>query len=469
LQTLKTLDSIRNPQSIDTSGKIVVRKHALLIRYICLTAIVTYLVIGTYNAVTLGDPFMIYSTLVPIHSILLLGVAWFVYRNPAKGLVDNDKLVSVIIPIYNQKSMIKMVIDSIFNSSYKNIEVIAVNDGSNDGTREILDGLTQKYPNLKVIHKKNEGKRKAVGTGFVASKGDYIALIDSDSIVERIAIEEFVKTFSSNAKIGAVVGNARAWNANTNFISKLQAVWYDVQFNIHKTTESVFGLVICCSGCLCAYRREAISEFIPRWVNANVIIGDDRELTSLVTAAPWAKKDLLSHFAQDRLDYASKYDDAEDRILTAQALTQWMAVYVASAVVFTDVPEHFKGFIKQQVRWKRGYLRAQFFVSSFFWRNHPAMVFIFYLEFMTAMTMPIIIIAVLVYEPFVLGQYWFTIFFLVAHLITGFVEGIDSKFRNPQDTTWKYKPIMNIMSTLVLSWLVAYAWLTLKTDKWGTR
>lgn len=411
---------------------------------------------------------MIYSTLVPIHSIILLGVAWLVYRNPAKGILDN-KLVSVIIPIYNQKSMIKTVIDSIFSSSYQNIEVIAVNDGSNDGTKEILDELAKKHPKLRVIHKNNEGKRRAVGTGFVASKGDYIALIDSDSIVESQAIEEFVKTFSSNEKIGAVVGNARAWNANTNLISKLQAVWYDVQFNIHKTTESVFGLVICCSGCLCAYRREAISEFIPRWINANVIIGDDRELTSLVTAAPWAKKDLLSHFAQDRLNYASKYDDAEDRILTAQALVQWMAVYVASAVVFTDVPEHFRGFIKQQTRWKRGYLRAQFFVSAFFWRNHPIMVFIFYLEFMTAITMPIIIFAVLVYEPFVLGQYWFTAFFLVALLITGLVEGIDSKFRNPRDTTWKYKPLMNIVSTLILSWLLAYAWLTLKTTKWGTR
>jgi hyaluronan synthase len=65
-----------------------------------------------------------------------------------------------------------------------------------------------------------------------------------------------------------------------------------------------------------------------------------------VTAKSWAKPDLLSHFAQSRLDKASTYDDAEDRILTAQTIVQWRAVYVASAVVFTDVPERFKGFIK---------------------------------------------------------------------------------------------------------------------------
>jgi hyaluronan synthase len=468
LQTLDAVGAISNSQIIDQKGRILVRKHAYVIRCLFLSALATYLLVGGYNAVTMGDPFMIYSTLVPIHSILLLGVAWLAYRNPAKGEINNS-LVSVIIPIYNQKSMIRRVIDSIINSTYQNIEVIAVNDGSKDGTKEILDELAEQYPKLKVIHKKNEGKRKAVGAGFIASKGDYVVLIDSDSIVEKSAIEEFVKAFNSNKRIGAVVGNARAWNARTNLLTKLQAVWYDVQFNIHKTTESVFGLVICCSGCLCAYRREAISDFIPRWINAKVIIGDDRELTSLVNATSWAKKDLLAHFAQERLEYASKYDDAEDRILTAQALVQWQTVYVASAVVFTDVPEKLKGFLKQQIRWKRGYLRAQFFVSSFFWHNNPLMVFIFYLEFMTSLTMPIIIITVLFYEPFVLGQYWFTAFFIVSHLISGLVEGIDSKFRNPSDTTWKYKPLMNILSSMVLTWLVLYAWLTLKTDKWGTR
>lgn len=427
-----------------------------------------YLLVGGYYSINLGDPFMIYSTIVPVHTVAILTIAWFIYRVPSKAFTGDD-LVSIIIPIYNQKSLIRTVIGAIFLSTYKNLEVIAVNDGSKDGTKEILDELALKYPKLKVIHKKNSGKRKAVGTGFAASKGKYLVFIDSDSIVHHKAIEHFVRAFSSNPRIGAVVGNAKAWNANRNLLTKLQAVWYDVQFNLHKTCESVFGLVICCSGCLCAYRREAISEFIPLWTEANVIIGDDRELTSFVTAKSWSKPELLSHFSQRRLEKAAKFDDAEDRILTAQSLVQWMAVYVASAVVYTDVPEKFRGFLRQQIRWKRGYLRAQFFVSSFFWHNNPLMVFIFYLEFMASLTMPLIIITVFIYEPFIRGEYIFTIFFFVAHLITGIIEALDSRFRNPKDTTWKYKPIMNILSSLVLSWLVIYSWLTLKTDKWGTR
>jgi hypothetical protein len=83
--------------------------------------------------------------------------------------------------------------------------------------------------------------------------------------------------------------------------------------------------------------------------------------------------------------------------------------------------------------------------------------------------MPIVIFAVFIYEPFIMGEYIFTIFFIISHLLTGTMEALDSRFRNPKDPTWKYKPIMNILSSLVLSWLVVYSWLTLKTDKWGTR
>lgn len=464
----QALDKLRVSQRIGNDGRILVRGYARVARYIFLSALTIYLIVGGYYSINLGDPFMIYSTIIPVHTLALLTVAWIIYKDPAKGPVD-DHLVSVVIPIYNQKSLISFVIESIFKSTYRNLEVIAVNDGSKDGTKEVLDKLAEKYPALKVIHKKNAGKRRAVGTGFAASKGEYIVFIDSDSIIHKNAIEQFVRAFNNDGRVGGVVGNVKAWNSKKNILTKLQTVWYDIQFNIHKSCESVFGLVICCSGCLCAYRREAISEFIPRWIQANVIIGDDRELTSFVTAKPWSKPQLLSHFAQTRLDRASNYDDAEDRILTAQTLVQWRAIYVASAVAFTDVPERFKGFIKQQIRWKRGYLRAQFFVSSFFWHNNPVMVFIFYLEFMASLTMPIIIVTVFFYEPVIRGEYVFTIFFIGSHLLTGTVEAMDSRFRNPRDSTWKYKPIMNLLSAFVLSWLVMYSWLTLRSAKWETR
>ena len=81
--------------------------------------------------------------------------------------------MSVIIPIYNQKNMIRYVIDSILNSTYKNIEIIAVNDGSDDGTKELLDEFKNdgyKHSDLKIIHKVNEGKEKSRRKGIFRVK-----------------------------------------------------------------------------------------------------------------------------------------------------------------------------------------------------------------------------------------------------------------------------------------------------------
>jgi len=458
----------QNPQKITPSRRIFIPKWGWALRILFLSVIVTVVSLVIQQAWRIGDPFILYSTIVPIHSILVLFCGWFIYKNPAKGKAGNE-LVSVVIPVYNQASMIELVIESIFSSSYKNLEIIAVNDGSTDGTKEILDKIKKKYKNLKIIHKKNGGKRKAIGTGFSASRGKFLTFIDSDSLIGSKSIEEFMKAFNSDEKVGGVVANAKAWNNRKNLLTKLQDVWYDGQFNIHKTCESVFGLVICCSGCMCAYRRSALDGFIQNWVEADVIIGDDRELTSFVNAKPWSKFDLMSVFAQKRLKHSSSYDDAEDRILTGQTLIEWKTVYVSSAVVYTDVPENFRGFLNQQIRWKKGYIRSQFFVSSFFWAKPPIMAFIFYLEFMASLTLPLILGIILVYQPLVLGEYVFALYFLAAQILVGTVEGIDTKIRNPSNMNWKYKPLMPLLSNFVISWALFPAIFTLRKNEWGTR
>lgn len=415
----------------------------------------------------LKDSLVVYSTLMPLHALLVLCVGWALYKNPAKGNAGND-LVSVIIPVYNQKSMIEIVLDAIYQSTYQNIEVIAVNDGSKDGTKEVLDKIVKKYPSLKVIHKKNEGKRKAVASGFYASRGEYVVLIDSDSVVDCHAIEEFMKTFDANPKIGAVVGYAKVWNQKNSFLTKCQDVWYDYAFNIHKTTESVFGAVMCCSGCLAGYRREAISDFIPYWVKAMIHNSDDRDLTSYTIATPWAKKELAP-IPKKLMESMAAYDDSEDRALTAQSLIEWKSAYVATAVVYTDVPDSWKGYLKQQTRWKKGYVRSNFFVSTFFWKKNPLMSLIFYLEFMTTFTAPLIALIVLFYEPVILKHFWIPAVFVTGSLLTGLAHGLDYKYRDGKTKNWKYKPIMNLIASFILSWLVFPALWNFRKNEWLTR
>ncbi len=461
-------------QRISQRGIIQISKKAWVVR----TSILVFAgVVVAYNiklGIELGEPLLIYSNLLPLHGLVSVSVGWVFGRSPARGRIGNE-LVSVIIPVYNQRSMIEVVIDAIYESSYKNIEVIAVNDGSSDGSKEILDKLTRKYPSLKVIHKKNEGKRKAVALAFYASRGKYIVLVDSDSIIDHRAIAEIMKTFNGNPKIGAAVGYAKAWNAEKNILTKCQDVWYDYSFNIRKAAESVFGCVMCCSGCLAGYRREAIANYIPYWVRSKIHDSEDRELTSYVVATPWAKTELsglyskLPAVTQKTLESMSQYDDAEDRGLTAQSLYVWKTVYVASAIVYTDVPEKLKGFVRQQQRWKKGTTRVNFFVSSFFWRRNPIMALIFYLDFMMAFITPFIVLTVFLYVPLVHRSLWQPLIYLIGMQLIASAHGVDYKFRDSKAKNWKYKPLMNLITVFVTSWLIFPALWNYRKNEWLTR
>ena len=436
-------------------------------RIITLVAMVLVASYNIYQGYVLGDMLVIYATLVLIHSILILSVGWFFYRNPAREEAG-DELASVIIPVYNQKGMIETVVSAILGSTYKNIELIAVNDGSKDGTKEILDGLARRYPALKVIHKKNEGKRKAVASGFNVCRGKYVILIDSDSVIDENAIKELMRAFRSNPEIGAVVGQAKVWNANKNVLTKCQDAWYDYAFNIYKICESTFGSVTCCSGCLAGYRKEAIAGFIPYWAESKIQYSDDRALTSFAIGSKKYKLEFMP-LAKKLAEMTSKYDDAEDRALTVQSLVEWKAVYVASAIVYTDAPENLKGYFRQQQRWKKGYIRSNFFASVFFWKKNPLMSLIFYTDFMATFTLPLIIVIVLFYEPFILGELMTPALFLSGLLLVGAAQGLDYRFRDKNASNWKYKPLMNLMSIFVLSWLLFPSLWTLRKNAWLTR
>jgi len=203
--------------------------------------------------------------------------------------------------------MISIVVDAIANSTYRNIEIIAVNDGSTDGTKEVLDDLVKKYPILKVFHKKNEGKRKANFLGFSKSKGKFVIFIDSDSIVDHLAIEELMKSFNVQPDIGALVGHVKVWNSKKILITKLQDAWYDFEFNILKSTQSTLSNVLVCSGCFAGYRREAIEKFVPLW-NEEKSTWKNIDPKNYFKNNPWKNK-FLGKLSIKLLRWASRFDD----------------------------------------------------------------------------------------------------------------------------------------------------------------
>ena len=98
--------------------------------------------------------------------------------------MENQPLVSVIVPIYNAEKYMENCIDSICNQTLKNIEIILINDGSSDNSGEMVNEYATKDIRIKVIHQENSGPSIARNKGISIAKGKYIGFVDSDDYIE---------------------------------------------------------------------------------------------------------------------------------------------------------------------------------------------------------------------------------------------------------------------------------------------
>lgn len=104
-----------------------------------------------------------------------------------------DKLISVVIPVYNVEKYLKECLESVLNQTYKNLEIILVDDGSKDSSGEICDEYAKRDSRIKVIHKKNGGLSDARNAGIDAARGEYITFVDSDDYIEEDMYEFLAK------------------------------------------------------------------------------------------------------------------------------------------------------------------------------------------------------------------------------------------------------------------------------------
>lgn len=114
----------------------------------------------------------------------------------------NSIKVSVIIPVYNVEKYLKQCLDSVVNQTLKDVEIIVINDSSTDNSLLIVQEYANKYKNIKLINKQNEGCYKARNVGLEAATGEYIAFLDSDDYVEPNIYEKlYLKAKETDADI----------------------------------------------------------------------------------------------------------------------------------------------------------------------------------------------------------------------------------------------------------------------------
>lgn len=135
--------------------------------------------------------------------------------------MNKNYLVSVIIPCYNSEKYILDLLNDLVNQTYKNIEILVIDDGSEDNTKIVVENYMRKYnyKNIKYYHKENKGVSSARNYGINISRGEFIVFVDSDDRVDLTLIEKLILEYYKTNKF--VVTNAMYVKKNKKYIYEL--------------------------------------------------------------------------------------------------------------------------------------------------------------------------------------------------------------------------------------------------------
>lgn len=353
--------------------------------------------------------------------------------------------VTIIIPCFNEEKWIKRTIIGCINQDYPidKLEVIVVDDCSNDNSveriKETIEELKKEErfevdKRLKYfVQEKNMGKREALCTGVLNAKHDLVVFVDSDSFLDPFAIINLVQPFK-DPKMGGVSGRTDVANTYTNVLTKMQSVRYYIAFRIMKAAEGYFDAVTCLSGPLSCYKKQIIMDNMEAWRNQTFLgqkatFGDDRAMTNFV-------------------------------------LSKYRTTYQDTAICSTIVPNKYKVFLKQQMRWKRSWLRESIIAGKFIWKKEPFMSVFFYTGLLVPILAPIIVVYNLIYVPIIHNVFPTT--FLVGLLMMALMMSFAQMFFR-KSTTWIFGMVFCIFYEVVLLWQMPLAWVTFWKSTWGTR
>ena len=127
---------------------------------------------------------------------------------------EQDIKLSVVIPVYNKQEYLEVCMKSVFAQDLNGIEAIAVDDGSTDGSGDILDHLTSSYPSLRVIHTTNGGVTAARRIGVEAARGRYVTFVDPDDKVVEHGLDKLYNAIVST-DADEVIGTYRTQHGIT--------------------------------------------------------------------------------------------------------------------------------------------------------------------------------------------------------------------------------------------------------------
>jgi len=307
------------------------KMHPLLQLAISILLIVTLVVLtlsifrypdrlGPIAVTTLVITLASFLTLLILRHFLLIWFSYLQQRELAQGEpLEAYPFLSIVVPAYNEAEVIQASLGSLLELRYPYYEIIAVDDGSTDGTYEKMRAFEGNHygVQVQVFRKENSGKADALNYGIRRSRAPIVVCMDADSRLTPDALRYAVKHFK-DPHVGAVAGNVKVINRH-NIWTKLQALEYIEGLNIVRKAQAYFRTVNVIPGPIGIFRRRAIEG-------------------------------------------TGGYDSdtfAEDFDMTVKMLADgWKIHYEPKAIAYTEAPEELLDVIKQRYRWSRGILQA---------------------------------------------------------------------------------------------------------------
>jgi cellulose synthase/poly-beta-1,6-N-acetylglucosamine synthase-like glycosyltransferase/peptidoglycan/xylan/chitin deacetylase (PgdA/CDA1 family) len=223
--------------------------------------------------------------------------------------------VSIVVPAYNEARVIESGVRSLAGSDYPELEVVVVDDGSADGTAELVERLG--LPTVRVIRQANSGKPAALNAGVGAAVHDVIVTVDADTVFERETLSRLVQAFRDRS-VGAVAGNTKVGNRR-RVLGRWQHIDYVIGFNLDRRLYDLLQCMPTVPGAIGAFRRQAL--------------------------------DGVGGFSA-----ATLAEDTDATIALGRA--GWRVAYAEDARAYTEAPSTMAALWRQRYRWSYGTMQA---------------------------------------------------------------------------------------------------------------
>lgn len=254
--------------------------------------------------------------------LLFLSIFWLLVlfspeQEQKKKKLETFPFFSAIVPAYNEEKSITATLQSLVNLDYPKdrIEIIVANDGSKDGTKEIVEQFIAQHPahNITLLNQENQGKGRAMNKGLAVAKGEYFACLDADSFIAANALKAMLPLFTQDQNIAAVCPLLKVKNPQS-ILQKVQ--WYEYVVNMfYKFLNAKLDCIHVTPGPFSVYKTKVV-------------------------------KDLGGY------DETTITEDLEIAIRLQKH--QYKIVQTFDTVVETIVPTTWKKLFRQRIRWYKG-------------------------------------------------------------------------------------------------------------------